>query len=230
MSTQVDGLRRFVGSRPRDGWRPSDVPVVVVVGTAGGVGTSTVAALLAAATAQTGRRTLLVDCDEMVGALHRIHNVGIRHGIAALLDPNVAVNDVAVEISSGCTLLPGGEPPSARRVPFDPTARRTVLRRIAQAYPAYDAVVIDARSQLDGMLAAAEAGVRRFLVVGGCSPAGIAASYAVLKTAESRWPGITVDVVFNRHNADVAKASFDRMPRRAALPESLAGIRRHDPE
>lgn len=211
MSLQVDTLRRAVAGRARTSWKPSATPVIVVAGAHGGAGTSTVAALVASALAMGGRRTLLVDTDENVGAQHRILNAPVQQGIAALLSPDVSFDAVALEVAAQCVLIPGGEAPDARRVPFDPGARRTVMRRLAQSYGAFDAVIIDAGARLDGILAAAEPAVRRVLIVASATPAAIAASYAVLKTVESRWDGIVADVLFNRVTPELGRAAYEQV-------------------
>lgn len=211
MSAQVDTLRRFVGTRAKGAWQPSEAPVTIVAGAAGGVGTSTVAALLGLAAAHNGQRTLLVDTDESVGSLHRILGVTPARGLAALLDPTTSVADVVVDVASECRLVPGGAAPDGWRVPFDPSARRTAMRRIAQGFAAYEAIVIDAGARLDGIVAAAEVGVRRVVVVSGVTPAQIAAAYAVLKALDLRWPGIVVDLLFNRQTPEAGRAAFEQV-------------------
>lgn len=233
MSTQVDGLRRFVGSRKRTPWRPSDRPVLVVAGATGGTGASTVAALLALASAQAGRRTLLIDTDENVGVQHRILGVDAPHGLGALLNPDAALDTLLVSVASDCLLLPGGPGSDTDGAPFDPTARRTVLRRAAQGYDAFDAVVLDAGSRLDGIVAAAEGGVRRFLVVTGVTPVAIASAYAVVKTVETRWRGVAVDVLFNRQSPEAGRSAFEQIHHAAGhflrRTVGFAGVLADDP-
>ena len=70
MNRSLQSLRNYLdkgGERTR--WTPS--PGVVVVGSGkGGIGTSTVSALLALAGAEDGRQVLLIDGNESVGSLH----------------------------------------------------------------------------------------------------------------------------------------------------------------
>jgi MinD-like ATPase involved in chromosome partitioning or flagellar assembly len=211
VTTPTDSLRRFVSKRTPEAWQPSATPVTVVAGTAAGIGTSTVAALLGSAMAQNGHRTLLVDTDETDGGVHRILGATRTRGIGALLDADVAVDDLTLEVGAQCLLLPGGATPKPWRAPFDPTARRTVLRRVAQRFAAYDAIVVDAGAKLDAILAATEVGVRRVVVVGGASPAQVAAAYAVLKALDLRWPSITVDLLVNATAAEAARAAYEQV-------------------
>ncbi len=235
MSSQVEGLRRVSAASRRDAWKPSAVPIIVVCGAVGGIGTSTVSTLLALTASQEPRKTMLVDTDENVGALHRILAVESTGALRALLDPARSIESLVVQVGAHCDLLPGGEhSPKAKSMPFDPTARRTAMRRLAQAYDRYDLIVIDAGSRLDGILAAADCGLSRLVVVTGVTPVAIAAAYAVLKTAEARHPGIPVDVLFNRQAPEAARIAFDQVTYAASqflqrgvgfagvLPEDLA--------
>ena len=70
MNQSLKSLRNYLdrgGERTR--WAPS--PGVLVLGSGkGGIGTSTVSALLALAGVEDGRQVLLVDGNESVGSLH----------------------------------------------------------------------------------------------------------------------------------------------------------------
>ncbi|MHB1297436.1 MAG: MinD/ParA family ATP-binding protein [Gemmatimonadaceae bacterium] len=211
MSSQVAGLRRLVGARGAAHWQPSAHAVIVVAGAVGGAGASTIAALLAVAAARGGRRTLLVDTDEVVGTLHRILGAEPSRGLAALQDADVALDDLLLPVADGCVLLPGGHGTAHDAVPFDTTARRSVMRRAAQRYGDFDAVVIDAGSRLDGILAAADPGLSRLLIVTGVTPVAIASAYAMVKTANARWRGIAVELLFNRQTADAGRAAFEQV-------------------
>jgi MinD-like ATPase involved in chromosome partitioning or flagellar assembly len=234
MSVQVEGLRRTIGAQAGAEWKPSTVPVIVIAGAIGGIGSSTVATLLALTASQEPRRTLLVDTDENVGSLHRILAVQGSGALRGLLNPDRTVESLVVQVGAHCDLLPGGEDsPRAKTLPFDPTARRTAMRRLAQAYEGYDLVVIDAGSRLDGILSAADCGLSRLVVVTGVTPVAIAAAYAVLKTAESRHPGLPVDVLFNRQAPEAARIAFDQVSHAAShfLGRSVgfAGVLPEDP-
>ncbi len=217
MSAQVEGLRRALGDRAREAWRPGPVPVVIVAGAIGGIGTSTVSTLLALAASQEERRALLVDTDEGVGSLHRILGVPTTGALRALLRPETTLESLTVQVAARCDLVPGGDnAPRATSMPFDPTARRTVMRRLAMHYDRYDTVIIDAGSRLDGILAATEGGVHRLVVVTGVTPVAIAAAYAVVKTAEARFPGMPIDVLFNQQPAEAARVAFDQVTHAAS--------------
>jgi MinD-like ATPase involved in chromosome partitioning or flagellar assembly len=207
----MESARRSGSRRDPGPWQPSEASITVVAGVAAGIGTSTVAALIGNAIAQAGHRALLVDSSGERGGLRRVLGAAPTRGIAALLDPAVSMSDLLVEVAAGCQLLPGGTDAEPRRGAIDPAAQRTMLRRAAQEFHAFDAVVIDAGARLDTILAATERGVRRVLVVGGVTPAQIAAAYALLKALDLRWPSIAVDLLVNRQEAEAARAAFEQV-------------------
>ena len=74
MTTPVDALPRVAPPPPRAQETPR-APVVAVGSGKGGVGTSTIAALLAATMAEQGHRVLLIDAAQRVGGLHHLLGV-----------------------------------------------------------------------------------------------------------------------------------------------------------
>ena len=215
MNSQAESLRAFVGLRTAEPWRASDDRVIVVAGARGGSGASLIAAGVALASAGEGRRTLLVDGNEEVGALHHLLGVTPRLGLGALRggtrDPQAAVSPVIgpLDLLAGGPGTDGGDLGSAP--PFAPSERRAVYRRVAQLYHAYDLVVIDAGASLDGVIAAGLPGLRRCVAVTGADPAAVASAYAMLKAIDSAWPGAPVDVVVNRHDDLRARVVFDQV-------------------
>ena len=128
MSIQAEELRRYVADRPPESWREASTRTVVVGSGKGGSGASTIAALLGIGMAEAGRRTLLVDGDDAIGALH--HLFGIPSASEALLrqeDPDSEIIWVADRLA----LLPGG---SVRHriasVRTTPVQRSAFYRRI----------------------------------------------------------------------------------------------------
>jgi Mrp family chromosome partitioning ATPase len=85
MSTQLEGLRHFVASRPGPSTHPADHSGPVVVGSGkGGTGTSTLAALIALLASADGASVLLIDAADGLGAQHMLFGVRPAHGLAAL--------------------------------------------------------------------------------------------------------------------------------------------------
>jgi len=212
MSSQADGLRRFVVERGiGDGWAPSDARVVLVAAGKGGIGTSTVAALLALSFAEQGRRTLLVDGDDQSGTQHHWFGVEPRIGIGALRSSGLEAREGVVQASEMLDLLPGGGMSDASATLPTTSERRLIWRRVAGLYANYDFVVLDGGCRLDTIVAASNAGVRRLAAVSAADPVALAATYALLKAIDSRISGLPVDFVANGQDEGRARALYDHV-------------------
>lgn len=236
MSDQASALRQFVAGRDasraarpvapgRSGAgatsrvRSADAqPAVVAVGAGkGGVGTSTVAALLAATMALTDRDVLLVDAGARFGALHMLLGVEPAHPVEALRGGGAQPEDLLVSVAPSLTLLPGG--PSSESATLSAAERRLLFRRVVALYPRYDLVVVDAGATLDTMLAVCADGVGRFLAVGGADRIAAVATYALIKALHAAHPALQVEILANRHDAETAERSYGHV--RAAADHFL---------
>jgi flagellar biosynthesis protein FlhG len=212
MSSQTDGLRRFVAERGLgDGWTPSDARVVLVAAGKGGIGTSTVAALIALSIAEQGRRTLLVDGDDQAGTQHHLFGVEPRIGIGALRTAGIDPREAVIQASEMLHLLPGGGISDGVIPMLSTSDRRIVWRRVAGLYADHDFVVIDGGCRLDTIMAATTAGVRRLAAVSAADPVALAATYALLKAIDARVPGLPVDFVANGQDEGRARALYDHV-------------------
>src|SRR6185295_9679433 len=144
--------------RKTDAWQSPGQAVFVVAGAKGGCGGSTMSALLALACAADGRRTLLIDTDDITGTQHHLLGVGAARGFASLPEPSVSVATAVVPIDARLSLLAGGLGNDVPGAPLDTAQRRAVFRRISSLYAEFDAVIIDSGSRLDGIIAAGERG------------------------------------------------------------------------
>lgn len=212
MSTQAEGLRRFVSERGTgDGWTPSDARVVLVGAGKGGIGTSTVAALLALSIAEQGRRTLLVDGDDQAGTLHHWFGIEPRLGIGALRTSGIDPREAVVQASEMLHLLPGGGTADGPVSLLSTSDRRVIWRRVAALYADHDFVVIDGGCRLDTLVAASTAGVRRLAAISAADPVSLAATYALLKAVDARIPGLPVDFVASRQDEMQARSLYDQV-------------------
>lgn len=192
--TQAETLRRYIGGRTTS-TRDEHAQVTVVAAGKGGVGASTVAALLAAANAQAGRRTLLVDAE------------GGATGAGLVVGSDVAADTtdvVCVPLAHDLTLavLPVG-----RAVPPSDIERRVLYRRGVALFDAYDAVVVDAGARME-MIAGALANAGLLLVVATPDRVALAASFAVLKVAATRTPALATAVLVNRADEHTGLAAY----------------------
>lgn len=202
MNMQLSSFRRYVAQRPvlpAPEWR---LPVLVVGSGKGGVGTSSLAALLALAAAREERRVLLVDADGVLGSQHLLFGVGAGPGFGALAGGEVEAEQLLVPLADNLTLLPGGGDPLGN------AERQALFRRVAALYPAYDLVVVDGGSRLDSVRAACAAGAARLVAVSTGDRISLAATYALVKAVGERFPTLAVDLLFNRATADEAESAW----------------------
>ncbi|MBX9928091.1 MAG: AAA family ATPase [Gemmatimonadaceae bacterium] len=210
MNTQTDTLRQWVTERATTPWRASEDPIVVVAGAKGGLGTSTTAALMALTAAERGRRTLLIDTDAHVGTIHRWFGLDAPRSIADFARGDCSVDEAALHLADGLFLLPGG-PGTCRAPGLTANDRRALHRRLSAVTPRFDLTIIDAGAQLEALVAAGTVGVRRLIAVGNVDPVALAASFALLKAADARWPGIPVEWLVPRHEEARARRAFDHL-------------------
>jgi flagellar biosynthesis protein FlhG len=197
VNSSLDSLRDFM----RDNRSPHLVsqPGVWVVGSGkGGVGTSTLSALLAAAGNANGVKTLLVDGDEVSGALQVVlgSDPGVE-GIGLLKDPSVSPDDLIVPLGRGLDLLPGGGGLENGLVSISGGERRYVYGRLRDLFARYSLVVVDGGSRLDSVGAACHTGAERLIAVTTPDRVASGVCYALLKATATRFPGLQMGLVVN---------------------------------
>ena len=184
---------------------PAVVPdrIVLVAGGKGGVGTSVIASLLALGCASTGARVLLIDGHEGNGTLHHLFGVRPVRSLDALRDPVIPVNQVCIGLGDAFTIVPS-KPANNEQVNLTAEARRAPFERLLPLSAEYDCVVVDGGSHLDGILAAAESGAGKALIVSDADRISLAASFALLKVLSTHAPRMRNCVLINRHDEEVA--------------------------
>jgi flagellar biosynthesis protein FlhG len=216
----------------RHGAAPSGSPAakaVVAVGSGkGGVGTSTIAALLAATMAEQGRRVLLVDAGQRLGGLH--HLLGVEPaGSLGQLRGGREPHDLLVPVAERLSLFPA----SLEEAELRPTERRLLMRRVAALFDGFELVVIDAGSSAESLVAACADGATRLLAVTAGDRISLVATYALCKAVHTRHRALPVDVLVNRHEGSEAARCFDAIDAGArqflGLSLRLAGAIPADP-
>lgn len=172
--------------------------VLVVASGKGGAGSSVVSALLGLAVAGEGRQVLLVDGTESYGALHLMLGLTPRHPLSALRGGGTEVEDMLMPVGDSLALFPGGADDHLEAAPLGQAERRLLFQRVRELYARFDLVVVDAGSRLEAVLTACDGGVTRLLLVVPEEQLAMAASHALLKSVDSRRPGLPVDVLANR--------------------------------
>lgn len=212
MAGPLESLRAYLresGKGPR--WKPARGVVVVGAGK-GGVGTSTLAALLALAAEKEGRKVLLVDGDEGVGTLHHLFGIADPGpGIGALREGMLQMGDLLIPLGGGLDLLPAGGWAVEATLASFPGERRALFRRIASLYAAYDMTVVDGGSHLVSVAAACAPGAERLLAVTPPHRVAMAAAYALFKVVRERFPPLAVQVLVNAADPETGEAVFGTM-------------------
>jgi hypothetical protein len=163
------------------GWLDGGSHTLVVGGGLLGVGTSTVAALLALAVAAAGRRALLVECDGQAATLARW--LGLRSAPPPAREP--------VQVRRGLALWRGG-PGSEAHLPSGGPER-------------YDLVVVDAGWRMESLVHACAGGAERALLVSTAGRASLSATFGLMKAVTYRFPGTRFDVVMNQQPEPTAR-------------------------
>lgn len=199
MTDQARALRSLPADRVRfaDREGPTETEAIVIGSGKGGAGKSLTALTLAAAFAQAGKRTLLVDGDQNLGNQHVL--LGVRPTVApeSLLESTVAPVDVVVPVMANLWLMPAASGAEAiQRLGGADRAR--LQRRISTLYPDYDLVVIDAAAGLDSALRCAALRATRLLMVTTPEPTALTSAYALIKMVHGRLPRLPIELVVNR--------------------------------
>jgi MinD-like ATPase involved in chromosome partitioning or flagellar assembly len=203
--TQLDAARHAADGRAVAAPAAAGARVVAVGSGKGGVGTSTVAALLAATLAADGRRVLLVDAVARMGHLHVMLGVEPRATLGMLrkgLEPEALLVPVAPTLS----LLPALADGDA---PLSDAERRVLTARTTALYPAFDLVVVDAGASAASLLDACAQGASRMLAIGAAERVGLAATFALIKLVHQRFPHVRVDLLANRTDESTARLAHD---------------------
>lgn len=173
--------------------RPAAPHVTIVASGKGGTGTSTVAALVAAAAARAGADTLLVDAHETPGSLGLLLGLEMFDGVIA----GEAVRRVAPHLylaqpGRSASDVPGA---GAQR---SASERRVMYRRVASRFHEFQCVIVDAGARIDDVVTTMSAGAGRMLVVTTVDRVSVAAAYALIKTVGERVGHVPAELVVNR--------------------------------
>lgn len=214
MSRSLEGLRSWMGRSGRTVPFPRVPGVWVVGGGKGGVGTSTLAALLAVGSARGGQRTLLVESDP--GGLPLLFGVpGERAGIPDLARHGVEPRDLLLPLGGSLDLLPAGR--WGDSLTSHLPERALLLRRAGSLYETYDRVVVDGGNRAVTVISSCEAGVERVWLVSRPDRIAAAGAYALLKALHLRFPGLPVACLLNATPAHLREGGLQDPVGEAAL-------------
>lgn len=208
MSNQLSAVRQFILERGRVTPRSEPTPPVIVVGAGkGGVGTSTVATLLASAMSE-HQNVLLVETGHQLGIVHHMLGVDPAHTLDDLRAGRATPEALLVPVADRLTLLSAHSPPTAEVLTA--AERKLLFRRTTPLYERFQLVVVDAGSTVDSIVTACAEG-SRFLAVTAADRIAIVSTYALIKLLHLRCPNVPLEVIANRCDDDVALRTVDAL-------------------
>lgn len=174
----------------------------------GGVGTSTLATLIASCAAHGDQRVLLVDATESGGTLHHLFGARPARSLWMLARPNAELRDTLIAIDETLSLIAGGTA-SGAMTPRNDDERRAALASVSQVLGAFDLVVIDGGSRLDTVTAIVETLNPHVLLATSADRLSLAANYALVKSLWARQGDSKISVVANRYGVSVAEEACE---------------------
>jgi flagellar biosynthesis protein FlhG len=159
-------------------------PLLVVTGGKGGVGTTTVALNLAAALAESGKRTLLVDADPRGGDLAILCGIETRHTLADVIARRRTWNEAACSGPSGVRVIVGQ--PDWQDGSNSAIAAGRMLERLNDQDLLGDIVVIDAGNGVAGISRHVYRVANAVVMVTTADPASVAGAFAAIRAISSQ--------------------------------------------
>ena len=197
--------------RPQPVGSETGPPTVVVASGKGGVGKSVLSILLAKQLSDDGRRVLLLEGDQNLGSLHVLLGVRRRGTLEGLVRGELSPTDLVTPITDRLSLLSGDSGADALYA-LGEIDRARLHHRLIDLYESFDAVVIDASQDLQGVVRVATIGATRMLLLTVPEPAALIDAYAVMKTVHLRVPTLPIDLLVNRVNHPTeGRRAYDRL-------------------
>lgn len=189
MRDQADQLRQLVRDTLQS--HPSlapGLPLLVVSGGKGGVGTSTLCIELARQFALLGQTALLVDANPLQPDLASQLNLSPREGLAEVLDGSRSAREVLLEVNDSIRLLPGRWAPSV--VPeMNRSALGRLLVDVKSLVQLADLAILDAGSGMNPWIQQLWLAAEHVLLVTTPEPIAVMDSYAAIKL--SPWENLS---------------------------------------
>lgn len=219
---QADELRQLVRQRAlMAGQGGPLVPLLVVAGGKGGVGTTTVAANLAIALARQGRRSVFVDCDLDHGGNAALGQHPERGSVVDVLAGRRTVHEVLERGPSGIQVLSGAWA-SGEVVDASAAAQQRFIDDVQSLGPHVEVAVVDAGSSRSALARRLWSSAAATLVVTTSEANAIMESYAAIKVLLAPQSHSAVHTLVNRE--DVAETAADVQARIGEACRKFLGL------
>ncbi|MBM7869832.1 capsular exopolysaccharide synthesis family protein [Clostridium pascui] len=118
-----------------------DIKVIVVTSSGPGEGKSTTASNLAVVMAQTGNKTVIIDCDQRKPRLHKVFNLSNERGISDVLAKEIKFEDAIQDtgVKDLAIITSGTKPPN----PAELLASGAMKEFLESLREKYDTIIID---------------------------------------------------------------------------------------
>ncbi len=197
----------------------------IVVGSGkGGVGKSVVSVMLAAAAAERGRETLLLDGEQSLANLHVLLGVGAAGSIESMLGGRTGGQQLVQPVAPNLSLLPS-ESGAEGLYALGALERARLHCRLVELSQGYEVVVVDAGAGIEGVVRAATLGADRVVLVTAPEPTALMDAHALAKMLSLQAAHVRIDVLVNRcADEDEGQGAFIRL---AAAAEQFLNRRLH---
>ena len=201
--------------------RGAGVPLVVISGGKGGLGTTTIAANLAVALERQGHRTVLVNADlDRGGSLH-VGQHGEQGSVIDVLAGRCSVREALEHGPAGIQVLSDAWASDASAV-FSATAQQRLISELKNLMPHTDIVVVDTGSRRSPFVRCFWQSAASVLVVTTTDAMAIMECYAAIKVLLAGDHSIPIQTIVN-HSPNQAAAE-DVQARIAAACRRFLGI------
>jgi flagellar biosynthesis protein FlhG len=199
---QAAGLRRV-----RPSWQALSVSTqptkshpllsIAITSGKGGVGKTQIAANLAVAIAQRGRKLLLLDADLGLAGLDLALGVTPEHTLAAVLEGRMTPEEILVEGPCGLRLLPAC-PGRYEMANLSPKDRDALSNAIDECAAAYDVLLTDTGAGINSNSVSFAASADEVLLIATPDPTSMRDAYAMAKVLTKRAGVETIRFVANQ--------------------------------
>jgi flagellar biosynthesis protein FlhG len=173
----------------------------------GGVGKTQIAANLAIAIAQRGRKLLLLDADLGLAGLDLALGVTPQHNLAAVLEGRMTPEEIMVEGPCGMRLLPAC-PGRYEMANLSPKDRDALSNAIDQCAAAYDVLLTDTGAGINSNSVSFAASADEVVLVATPDPQSMRDAYAMCKVLTKRAGVETIRFVANQVTSEAQGAEL----------------------